>query len=64
MLIGTVGELERSEVKGNEIHKMNEMKRHATNAWMNERTNEWVNEWVNERMIEWMHAWMIERLKV
>jgi hypothetical protein len=32
LLIGTDGELERSEVKGNEIHKMNEMKRHATNA--------------------------------
>jgi hypothetical protein len=48
--------LERSEVKGNEIHKMNEMKRHATNAWM----NEWMNEWMSEWMSEWTNDWTNE----
>ena len=66
-LIGILGELERSELKWNEMYEINELTQHAMNKWKNEwnkRNNEWMNEIIiSEIMNDWMNDWLNERMK-
>ena len=49
LLIGVLGELERSDLKWNEM---------KWNAWNEKNTQHVMNEWTNDWMHGWMDGWM------